>query len=330
MKKRRIGLWFLTLVMLLVGCSSNDMSVPDNAMEEGGGITETNEVQDSASQEESTNLLIGEKVITTIDMAYETLEYQNAVSQLKEIVEKHQAYIESSSETTNSYNGYSNSAESNLRQGSFSIRIPAEAVEEFLADLEGNLGTKVSEQIGNQDATKQYQDTQTRIDVLQRKEDRLLELLDQATAIEDILVIEDNLSETVAERELLQSQNDTIDELVDFSTLYLTISERSRISNQPGSSLPFWERAKEAIVDSAYTFYYWLQDAAIGLIYVLPYVIILALIALVIWRVRKSNWWKKKEAERATKKQQQSRYREKKKMMSKQKDKEEPKNKGSN
>ncbi|MFL2105537.1 DUF4349 domain-containing protein [Desemzia sp. FAM 23991] len=328
MKKGIAKLGMLMLALLLVGCSTNDSSTSETVMEDRGGLANTTEVETTGSQEEaSTDLLIGEKVITTIDMTYETLEYQNAVTQLKEIVEKYQSYIESSNETTNTINGYSNRSEADLRQGNFSIRIPSEAVTDFLADLDGNLGTKVSEQIGNQDATKQYQDTQTRIEVLQRKEDRLLELLDQATAIEDILAIENNLSETVAEREILQSQNNTIDDLVEYSTLYLTILERSRISNQPGSTMPFWERAKEAIVDSAYTFYYWLQDTAIWLIYVLPYLIILLLIGIMVWRVRKTNWWKKKEAERAARNRQSSRYPEKKIIMAKRRDKEERKDK---
>lgn len=327
MKKVRVGLWGMLLI-LLVGCSTNDSSTSETVMEDKGGITNTTDVENTDSQDEaSTNILIGEKVITTIDMTYETLEYQNSVNQLKDIIENHQAYIESSNETTNSYNGYSNKAETNLRQGTFSIRIAAEKVDDLLADLEGNLGTKVSEQIGNQDATKQYQDTQTRIEVLQRKEDRLLELLDQATAIEDILAIETNLSETVAERELLQSQNNTIDDLVAYSTLHLTILERSRITNQPGSTTPFWERAKAALVDSAYTFYSWLQDAAIWLIYVFPYLVILALIALIMWRVRGTNWWKKREAEKAAKIRQSSHYPKKKKVMAKRKDREEPNDK---
>lgn len=309
MKKGKVGLW-LVLLVLLVGCSANDSSTSEMVMEDRGGISNTADAENTGSQEDSTNLLIGEKVITTIDLTYETIEYQNSVSQLKDIIEKHQAYIESSNETTNSYNGYSNKTEANLRQGNFSIRIPTETVDDFLADLEGNLGTKVSEQIGNEDATKQYQDTQTRIEVLQRKEDRLLELLDQATAIEDVLAIENNLFETVAEREILQAQNDIIDDLVEYSTLYLTLLERSRISSQPGSTMPFWERAKEAVVDSAYTFYYWLQDAAIWLIYALPYLMILGLIAWVIWRVRKTNWWKN----RTVKKRQSSSYFAKKKV----------------
>lgn len=295
MDKRKTGLLVGIIGFFLAGCSFNERSDLSQMSQSEVGVTDTAQDDNAGSMEEDaeSSTLIGEKVITTIDMTYETLEYQDSVSQLKEIITEFDAYIESSHESTNQFNGYSNNAqEAQLRQGSFTIRIPAQSATDFLAALEGTIGTKISEQIGNEDATQAYYDTQTRIEVLQQKEERLTELLSQATTVEDILAIENNLTETVAEREVLQSQNDAIDDLVDYSSLHLTILERTRVANRPGSSLSFWERAKEAIVDSAYTFYYWLQDAAIWLIYMLPYLLGLALILCIIWWVRKTKWWK--------------------------------------
>lgn len=296
---RKLSWWVLGFLFLIAGCANHES--PEQSQTEMTEIGVTDTAQNSLdTTEESTeprDVLIGEKVITTIEMTYETLSYQDSVTNLKESIEKHQAYMESSYESTNQANGYNqNTHEAQLRQGSFVIRIPAESVEMFLMDLNGALGTKISEQVGNEDATQTYYDTQARIEVLQQKENRLRELLTQAATIEEILAIEDNLTDTVAEREVLQSQNDAIDDLVDYSTLHLTLLERTRVSNRPGSSLSFWERAQEAIVDSAYTFYYWLQDAAIWLIYALPYLVILALIVLVVWLVRKTRWWQNRKA----------------------------------
>lgn len=306
MKSRTVSWLILGLLFLLVGCSKDKSSEQSQTGMTDMGIEQnhfapTEEITEERSEEEAnpTDTLIGEKVVTTIEMTYETLAYQDAVTNLKEVIEKHQAYVESSYESTNQANGYSeNMQEAQMRQGNFIIRIPAEAVEGFLSDLSGVLGTKISEQVSNEDATQTYYDTQARIEVLQQKEERLRELLTQAATIEEILAIEDNLTETVAEREVLQSQNDRIDDLVDYSTLQLTILERTRVSNRPGSSLSFWERAREAIIDSAYTFYYWLQDAAIWLIYALPYLILLMLFGFIFWLVRKTNWWQKRRVKK--------------------------------
>lgn len=304
MNKRKAGLLVGIIGLFLASCSLNDradlsqmsqseVGVPDTAQDNAGTTEEAIEGGGTSEEVRIPPTLIGEKVITTIDMTYETLEYQDSVSHLKEIITEFDAYIETSHESTNQYDGYSNNTqEAQLRQGNFTIRIPAQSATDFLAALEETIGTKISEQIGNEDATQTYYDIQTRIEVLQQKEERLTELLSQATTVEDILAIENNLTETVAEREILQSQNDAIDDLVDYSSLHLTILERTRVANRPGSSLSFWERVQEAIVDSAYTFYYWLQDAAIWLIYVLPYLLVLAFILCIIWLARKTKWWR--------------------------------------
>lgn len=302
----KIGGWRWLVVgwlLFAVGCAHDEST--EQSQNEITGVPDIAQNSTESTEEiregDSADPLIGEKVITTIDVTYETLEYQASVTHLKEIIEEHEAYMESSYETTNQADGYnSNSHEAQLRQGNFTIRIPAEKVNTFLAAMEGMVGTKISEQVGNQDATQTYYDTQSRIEVLQQKEDRLRELLAQATTIEDILAIEDNLTETVAEREVLQTQNDAIDDLAAYSSLNLTIMERTRVANRPGSAVSFWERAREAIVDSAYTFYYWLQDALIWIIYAVPYLVVLAGIVFLIWLIRKSGWWQKRTAKKRT------------------------------
>lgn len=294
---KRIRICFVGLIAsLIMGCSAITQESSDSMTKSNlDGTDQVEESQEIIVQEEPAASLMGEKVITTIDMVFETVEYPKAVTHLKAVVQKHQAYIENSNESTNMTDSYMNQAETNLRQGNFSIRIPTDSLELFLADLKGNIGIKVSEQISNQDATKEYKDTQTRIEVLKRKEERLLELLGQASVIEDILAIEDNLTATVAEREVLQSQNDSIDDLVEYSTLQLSIHEKSSISSQPGSTMPFWQRVKEAVINSAYIFYYWLQDIVIWLIYALPYLVVVVILWGVIWQIRKTKWWKDRE-----------------------------------
>ncbi|MPM61092.1 hypothetical protein SDC9_107946 [bioreactor metagenome] len=94
---------------------------------------------------------------------------------------------------------------------------------------------------------------------------------------------------------------DNIDDLVDYTALYLTVSERSRISNNQGGSTPFWDRVKDAFIDSLYSFYYWLQDAAIWFIYALPFFVAVLLLLLLLWAIKKlfgKTIWGKQRAER--------------------------------
>ena len=221
------------------------------------------------------NGLIGEKVITTINLDYETLSFDASHQHVMDSVKGVDAYIEYSNQSSYSPGGTLGGEARQYRRIDFTIRVASNQVNDFLEALDGMDAVKTGEQIGSEDVTRTYRDTETRIGVLNQKEKRLNELMEQAETIEQILQIEDNLSQTIAEREILQSQLDDIDSLIDYTTVELHLTERQRISNGRNESLSFWGRAKEAILDSLYSFYYWIQDAGIWLIYALPYIVII-------------------------------------------------------
>ncbi|WP_161525947.1 DUF4349 domain-containing protein [Trichococcus alkaliphilus] len=300
---KKLKLLILSLLSFsLVGCSFLTPEETSVSQQDAAGVDNvTTEIAKSDGAVGS-GLLIGEKVVTTVHLSYETLKYDDSIAYLKEIVGKYGAYVEYSYESSGGDMFYTTSSlTQNYRQGSYTIRIPKDSVTAFLDDLEGGLGTKVSEQQGNEDVTQYYEDTATRISVLQSKEERLLTLLEQAETVEEILTIEDSLSAAIAEREVLQSELDNIDDLIDYTALYLTVSERSRISNNQGGSAPFWGRVKDAFTDSLYSFYYWLQDAAIWFIYALPFFVAVLLLLLLLWAIKKlfgKTVWGKQRAEK--------------------------------
>lgn len=300
---KKLKLLILSLLSFsLVGCSFLTTEETSVSQQDAAGVDNVTTEISKSDGAEGTGLLIGEKVVTTVHLSYETLKYDDSIAYLKEIVGKYGAYVEYSYESSGGDMIYTTSSlGQNYRQGSYTIRIPKDSVTAFLDDLEGGLGTKTSEQQGNEDVTQYYEDTATRISVLQSKEERLLTLLEQAETVEEILAIEDNLSAAIAEREVLQSELDNIDDLIDYTALYLTVSERSRISNNQGGSTPFWDRVKDAFIDSLYSFYYWLQDAAIWFIYAMPFFVAVLLLLLLLWAIKKlfgKTIWGKQRVEK--------------------------------
>ena len=300
---KKLKLLILSLLSFsLVGCSFITTEKTSVSQQDAVGVDNVTTEISKMDEEVGAGLLIGEKVVTTVHLSYETLKYDDSIAYLKEIVAKYGAYVEYSYESSGGDMFYTTSSLSqSYRQGNYTIRIPKDSVTAFLDDLEGGLGTKVSEQQGNEDVTQYYEDTTTRISVLQRKEERLLALLDQAETVEEILAIEDSLSAAISEREVLQAELDNIDDLIDYTALYLTVSERSRISNNQGGSTPFWGRVKDAFTDSLYSFYYWLQDAAIWFIYALPFFVAVLLLLLLLWVIKKlfgKTIWGKQRAEK--------------------------------
>lgn len=272
-----IGLGFL-----LAGCSEeSDYSGVDVSTEEAVMDDSSEDMWDYESEESTTNTddggnLIGEKVIRSVYRDYETLDFEESNMYIMDRVTEFSGFVEQSNQSTGNYMDDSNRV---YRDGYYTLRIPTESLEGFLGELDGIDAVKLNENVGTEDVTQNYMDTESRVNVLRNKEERLNTLLEQAESIEDIIQIENSLSETISERESLQTVLDNYDSLADYTRVEVSLSERPRISGER-ESRPFLERIREALVDSAYAFYYVLQNLIIGLIYALPFLIG---IGLIIW-----------------------------------------------
>lgn len=298
------GLAFLLLfIVMLSGCASgsNDTSESTES-NSGAGYMDERAAEDAAVEEEMGEAdvsdgqitdgqgeqLIGDKVIRRVQLEYETLDFQETTSFVLDTVSEYDGYIEYSNESNYSPSGIAPRDQSRqYRRVNYLFRIPTDSLNDFLDDLDGMDAYKLSENIGTEDVTQTYRDTESRIQVLENKEERLNELLEQAETIEDILQIENSLSETIAEREALQSRLETFDDLIDYTEVHLSVTERPRISNTREDGLSFLARIREAFVDSFFAFYYFMQDAFIWLIYAIPFILILVLLIGVGFYIRK-------------------------------------------
>lgn len=290
--------WLMVLMawgLFLAACASDsgeDTATDSGDFDGGGAMMEESmddrdmagEMDEAQEPESTGSRLIGEKVIRTVSQDYETVNFPEATDFIRRTVQRHDAFIEYSYESSYTPSG---GASRQYRVVDYTLRVPTEQLNAFLNDLEGMDAYRVSEQMGSEDVTQQYRDTEARIRVLNNKEDRLTDLLDQAETIEEIIQIENSLSETIAEREQLQSQLDYFDDLIDYTVVRMTITERPRISGDREEGLPFIRRVQEALTDSFFAFYYIVQDIIIFIIYAIPYILVLGLIGLVIWFVAK-------------------------------------------
>ncbi|MEC6748106.1 DUF4349 domain-containing protein [Marinilactibacillus sp. XAAS-LB27] len=279
------------LGILLAGCSGGtDYSESDMSTEEAVTDDFSGDMWDSETEESTTNtddggILIGEKVIRFVYRDYETLDFEESNTYIMNKVTEFSGFVEQSNQSTGNYMDDSNRV---YRDGYYTLRIPTESLEGFLGELDGIDAVKLNENVGTEDVTQNYTDTESRVNVLRNKEERLNTLLEQAESIEDIIQIENSLSETISERESLQTVLDNYDSLADYTRVEVSLSERPRISGER-ENRPFLERIQEALVDSAYAFYYVLQNLIIGLIYALPFLIGIGLIIWIGYYVHKKR-----------------------------------------
>lgn len=274
---KKIVLFLINIILIsyiIVGCGAQKSEISTNDR-----ATTEHDFSESSVEENSIGFgsdspLEPDKVITTIDLQFETTEFDKSNEELNKIIEKYQGYVE--------YSNISFSSR-NYRNGDYVIRIPKGKVQNFKIDL-NTIGNKIRESFNKQDVTKQYTDTESRLKVLEVKEKRILALMEKATKIEDIIALENQLSEIIYEKEGLQSSLMDLDDKVDFSTINLYLQEVEKISSTTTPRTTFGTKIIDAINDSIYFFKNTLQKLIILLIYLLPFIVIFGMIGFAIYK----------------------------------------------
>ena len=174
------------------------------------------------------------------------------------------------------------------------VRIPSSKLDGFIQNVKDTANvTYISE--STDDITLKYVDVESRKIALETERDRLLELLEKAETVEDIITIEGRLSEVRYQLESYASTLRTYDNQVDYSTVHINISEVARETRVEPKG--FWEEVKEEFGDSLYDMGRSARNFAIWFLGSLPYLILWAVVIAVIvagvWLVRKKKRLKK-------------------------------------
>lgn len=160
------------------------------------------------------------KLIKTVNMDVETQEFDVLLSTIEGRVAELGGYIEN----MNTYNGSSYYTYRNTRNADMTIRIPKDNLNTFLSAIT-DISNVVRRSDNVEDVTLTYVDLESHRDALRTEQTRLLELLEKAETIEDIITIEQRLSDVRYQLESMESRLRTYDNQVDYSTVYLNIEE---------------------------------------------------------------------------------------------------------
>lgn len=243
---------------------------------EGEYIDEERVVEDQGSSKLVPGEDFGEKIIKNYSLSLETREYNDYTKAIANKAKELGGFIESSN-----LDNYGDS-----RLGWFYYRIPADKAEVFVDFVKEGASTIQNESMSTNDSTKYYRDNETRIKVLEEKETRLRELLTKAETVEEIVIVENTLADTIAEKEIYIQENKSIDDRVSYSSVDLGIREVATVSTPIKDS--FGSRIEDALGKSFVNFILMIQGAIIYLIYLFPPLILILLLVLIIrWAIRK-------------------------------------------
>lgn len=172
-------------------------------------------------------------------------------------------------------------------------RVPAESMEMFLAEAEG-LGKVIYRSQNGSDVTQQYQDTAARLEAYTTQRDRLLSLLEKAQAVEDLILLENELSRVQYEVEYYTQQLTDMDRRVAESTVTLNISEVRSSTAVRTLDPTLGERIQEGFVATINAITRGAQDILVWLVANSPILISIAIVALVLWFAVIRRWIKKR------------------------------------
>lgn len=229
----------------------------------------------------------GRKLIKTVRLEMQTKEFDALLDGVRKKIQETGGYIENSSVWGNSYN-YSSTRSSEL-----TARIPAERLDEFVEVISG-LGNVTYKSEGVEDVTLQYVDVESHQKALETEQERLLELLEKADNLEDLLTIESRLSEVRYELENYGSQKRILDNQINYSTVHMTITEVERITEVGEKS--FFEEISDRFGTNLYNVGRGLREFVISLIGALPILAVWAVfIGVIVLVIRKIFYRKKGE-----------------------------------
>ena len=223
------------------------------------------------------------KIIRHASMDLETREFDSAVQQIEALVAEAGGYIESSSQE-----GYSLEYQGDYREryASIQARIPSEKLDGVMASV-GGLCNVLNQSESMDDITDSYYDAQARLDSLEIQEERLLELLSQATSLEDMITLESALSEVRYQIESLTASLRRMDSQVAYSYLNLSLQEVVEYQTIQEKPQSFGEQLSAAFGRGIEDMVDGLQDFALFLAEAGPSLVVLAaVIAAVVLVVR--------------------------------------------
>jgi hypothetical protein len=314
MKIKRIIPIFLVILFaltLFTGCSNNtnyskennmdasfsdalaDREVPESAIlrDTVGSVSPSapSSTPQSTSVNPNENININQKLIKRVYLRTETEDFDSLMTNISQKISDLGGYIQSKE----AYNGSSYHS-NKVRNAEMVIRIPSNRLDEFVSRV-SEFSNIISSSETTEDVTLTYADTQGRLEALKVEQERLMELMKKAETMSDLLEIEARLTEIRADLEATASKLRLYDNLVDYSTINLSITEVSRLT--PTEELSVWDKITTGFSESMKNIGEGSLNLLIFILSNIPYLIPLAItvfiLFIIIWSVKRSSRKKK-------------------------------------
>jgi hypothetical protein len=204
--------------------------------------------------------------------------FDSKLSQVRTLVEAEGGYIAGTDAQADP-----GVTDSRIRSAVVSFMVPADKFDATIDQL-SKVGTVQSERITGTDVSAQYVDLKARLVNAEAQRDAMLALLKQATNINDIIAVQNQIGQITAQIEQLKGQIKYLDDNTSYSSISLTIAESGAPAQSP--STDSWGFAT-ALNQAAHNFVTTINYLVAGLGAVGP-LLVLLLLGYIVWRRRGS------------------------------------------
>lgn len=217
-----------------------------------------------------------EKIIYTYNYSVETKSFDEFMNMIQKRTLEYGGYVESSEVSGNQEMGIN-------RYSYMVLRIPADKMHGFLDMVKTNSNVTHSNS-STDNVTLTYVDLESHLKALRVEQESLLSLLEKAEAVEDIIRLQEQLTNVRYEIESYASQLRTFDNRINYSTLYLDINEVQR-ETTVATKLTYGEEISQGLSDTFYHLGQNFREASIWFIVNLPVIIVWIAVLLLIFVV---------------------------------------------
>lgn len=221
----------------------------------------------------SANPVREEKLVYTASVTLESEDFEAASDALHQKIASLGGIIVSENAYNLNKKGYGG------RSMDMTVRIPQENYETFLAGLSDICNVAaVNRYVEN--LTERYYDNENRLKSYRIQEERLFAMLEKAESVTEMLEIESRLCDVQYQIEALTNTQRTIDNDVRYSTFNLTLTEVKKFTTPEPET--FGDKFKEAVGGSVESFGVFSENLLFFFIYVLPYLLCVAVVAVIV------------------------------------------------
>ena len=176
------------------------------------------------------------------------------------------------------------------RRASLSVRIPAESLDPFLENIGSLSGRIIRKEINSENVTEPYYDIRARLDNAVIRRDRLRELARKTENVNDLLQIENSLSDAQSSVDYLTGRISSLEDSVSYSAVSITLTEETPAQSVAQTDGSFLNRLRNGMTLSFRTVWQFLQNMCLFLLMSLPWLAALAaVIFAILFVIRKKR-----------------------------------------